>query len=328
MKSMQFIKWTIGIVLFILILYIGNVFSIKSLPRINIYPLFLVFITTICFSIIHNIRWISIVEVLRQRPKEKKISFFNYYRWLVNSYVMGLIIPIDISFVGVRMFYMHRENMMMPHNAIFSLLFDRLLDLIVFIPFLIPTILFTLKITSYTNTLMLILILYCIVFIFISKEKSFLMFLKVYNTVINIIFKAQFMKKIFNVNTIPLTDYTLFKPKTLYAVFGLSIIKYLLLGVKYYFLGVALNVNLSFAMSILIISLIQVSCMINITPGGLGIVELGTYGTMKLIGIDEAQILPFVLGQRIIFTACMVIIALLTNIASSISHNLRIQNVE
>jgi uncharacterized membrane protein YbhN (UPF0104 family) len=52
---------------------------------------------------------------------------------------------------------------------------------------------------------------------------------------------------------------------------------------------------------------IQLSGLINLTPAGLGVVELGTYGALLLMGISRAQILIFVIGQRVLLSLMLLL---------------------
>jgi uncharacterized membrane protein YbhN (UPF0104 family) len=73
-------------------------------------------------------------------------------------------------------------------------------------------------------------------------------------------------------------------------------------------------VNLSLLQSLFVIPVIQISGVINITPGSLGVLELGSWGALLLIGIPKDQILRFVLGQRILLTASLLFLILLNHL--------------
>jgi len=62
------------------------------------------------------------------------------------------------------------------------------------------------------------------------------------------------------------------------------------------------------------------------TPAGLGIYDFGWYGALKLAGVPDSEIIPFVLGQRAfitIFTLLFTFTAFsLKQIHSKINFNL------
>ena len=98
-----------------------------------------------------------------------------------------------------------------------------------------------------------------------------------------------------------------FSQSSVHQIIGWSLIKYFFLGLRFYFTGQALGVQFSFIKSFFFLPFIQLSGLINLTPAGLGVVELGTYGALLLMGISRAQILIFVLGQRILLSLMLVL---------------------
>jgi uncharacterized membrane protein YbhN (UPF0104 family) len=63
--------------------------------------------------------------------------------------------------------------------------------------------------------------------------------------------------------------------------------------------------------------------MLNITPGGLGIVEMGSYGALKFMGVPEPKIMVFVVGQRILVSGMTIGFALLNHLVFIIGLRLR-----
>jgi uncharacterized membrane protein YbhN (UPF0104 family) len=63
--------------------------------------------------------------------------------------------------------------------------------------------------------------------------------------------------------------------------------------------------------------------MLNITPGGLGTVELGSYGALKLMGVPDSKIMVFIVGQRILISCIVVVFALLSHLIFLIGSKLR-----
>lgn len=99
-----------------------------------------------------------------------------------------------------------------------------------------------------------------------------------------------------------------------------TVVAYLLLVLRFFFTGLALNVNLSILQSLFILPVIQMSGLVNITPASLGVLELGSWGALLLIEVPKDQILRFVLGQRILLTAVMLCLLLLNQFLFLLRH--------
>jgi uncharacterized membrane protein YbhN (UPF0104 family) len=99
---------------------------------------------------------------------------------------------------------------------------------------------------------------------------------------------------------------------------GWNTIKYIFLCLRFYFTGLALGIRFPLLQSFFFLPFVQLSGLINITPGGLGFVEMGTYGALYLMGVPHAQILLFVVGQRILLFSIFIILFLLTRLFSLI----------
>jgi uncharacterized protein (TIRG00374 family) len=104
---------------------------------------------------------------------------------------------------------------------------------------------------------------------------------------------------------------------------GWSFLKYLFLAFRFYFTGKALGVDFSPLQGFFFIPFIQLVGMLNITPGGLGIVEMGSYGALKFMGVPEPKIMVFVVGQRILVSGMTIGFALLNHLVFIIGLRLR-----
>ena len=91
-----------------------------------------------------------------------------------------------------------------------------------------------------------------------------------------------------------------FDTASIFRIAGWSVIKYFSLSFRFYFTGQALGIPISWGQGFFFIPFIQLTGLINITPAGLGVTEMGTYGALFLMGVPKSQILIFVFGQRIL----------------------------
>jgi uncharacterized protein (TIRG00374 family) len=316
MKKKLLFQWSLGIAFLVVVFYLGDVSSLARLPRVNWHLVFFAFLATLCFFVIHNLRWMDIVRGLRLTDEKAGLPFMDFLRWLVNSYVMGMVVPADLSLVGVRMFYLHRSNTVPPQAALFSLLLDRCLDLVVFVLFLVPAMFFFLKMGGLAGASVLFLALLCLVLFFIAfrKEKAFDLLVGAYAWALKIFARLPVLKNKLKKDVTASIGDCRFSEGLIYRILGWSLLKYFAAALRFYLLGLIFGADFSLLQAVLVMPLIQASFLINITPAGLGIVELGTYGALALMGVEESKILLFVVGQRVLFSSFMIGSALIVNL--------------
>lgn len=114
-----------------------------------------------------------------------------------------------------------------------------------------------------------------------------------------------------------------FREGSVHQLMGWSFLKYFFLALRFYFTGQAFGVDFSLLQGFFFIPFIQLVGMLNITPGGLGIVELGSYGALKFMGVPESKIMVFVVGQRILLSCIIIGLALMNHLVYIIGSSLR-----
>jgi uncharacterized protein (TIRG00374 family) len=296
------IQWGLGILLFLFLLYMGGVTEISRLPEVHWVYVFMLFLSTVGFTLSHNSRWKVIVD---NTLIGKEGNFFSLYRYLVNSYAVGTVIPMDISLLGLRSYYLNRfQNIPMP-MAIFSVLLDRLLDLVILLMMALPSFLYITRVTSINQSSSIVLVLFAGLFslAFWKKWTTFHFLLEIYQRLLVRFFsKVPFPgPRMVEGSDGGRTDCH-FSQSSVNQIIGWTLIKYIFLSLRFYLTGQALGIQFPVIKSFFFLPFIQLSGLINVTPAGLGVVELGTYGALFLMGISSSQILIFVLGQRVLLS--------------------------
>lgn len=316
-------KVLFAILLLGLLAYFGDVSSLKHLPEMKWGFVFLIFLCTLFFTLSHNFRWKGIVDHI---SGEKRESFSSLLRYLLNSYALGIFIPMDISLLGVRSYYLKQSQQLSMALSIFSVLLDRFLDVIVFVVLAIPSFLFITKAAS-TSLSMLIVILSLLGLSWLvhwKKGDTFSFLLQWYHFgLVHIFSKLPVLRKrIPPKGALPEMECH-FDEASVFQIMGWNFIKYIFLSLRFYFTGQALGVQFSLVNSFFIIPIVQLSAFVNITPGGLGVLEAGTYGALLLLGISKSQILLFVFGQRILLIVTLLCLVLITHLLSFVQSRWR-----
>jgi uncharacterized protein (TIRG00374 family) len=294
------IQWGLALLLVFLLFTLGDVSQLAHLSEVHWEFVLLVFLSNVGFTLAHNARWKEIVDNLSE---EKGSKFFSLYRSLVDSYAIGKIIPMDVSLLGLRSYYLKRFQNITMSTAIFSVLLDRFLDLILFSMMALPSFLFISKVASITQSMLVFLLLLNVqgFIIFWKKGETFYFFLWLYRTfLVHWLSKIPFLRARISEGAKAGMEIHPFHFPSVVRIMAWNYIKYVFLCLRFFFTGLALEIHIPLVSSFFFMPLVQLSGLINITPGGLGVVELGTYGALLLMEIPKPQVLVFVFGQRIL----------------------------
>jgi uncharacterized protein (TIRG00374 family) len=293
-------QWGLALLLIFLLFYFGDVSNLVRLPEIHWNAVFLLFLCNAAFSLAHNFRWKLIVDHI---SGEKKESFFSLYRYLLNSYALGLVVPLDVSLVGVRTYHLSQSKQLQTSLAIFSALLDRFLDVILFLIMALPSFLFITKAVSAPLAMLVVLLLLVGLSLLIrwKKGETFAFLLKGYRSgFVGIFSRVPFFRKWIAPKGEVAEMACQFDQSSVSQIMSWNVIKYIFLTFRFYLTGQALGVHFSPVQGFFFIPFIQLSGFVNFTPGGLGVVEAGTYGALLLMGIPKSQILLFVVGRRVL----------------------------
>ena len=298
--------WGLGLLLILLLFILGDASQLVSLPEIHWGALVLLFVSNAGFTIAHNFRWKGIVENL---SPSRPIGFFTLYRFLIDSYAIGKVIPMDVSLLGVRSYYLSRLEGSSVSIAVFSVLLDRFLDVIIFLSMALPSFLLITRTTDAISSFLILALLLVGQGVVLSwkKGESFRFLFSSYRFILarwgsKIPFLRNRMKGGIDVTGGP----GQFTFRSVIKIMTWNYIKYIFLSLRFFLTGQALGISFPIIQSFFFLPFVQLSGLINVTPGGIGVVEAVTYGALLLMGLPTSQILIFIVGQRVLLTAMFV----------------------
>jgi uncharacterized membrane protein YbhN (UPF0104 family) len=67
--------------------------------------------------------------------------------------------------------------------------------------------------------------------------------------------------------------------------------------------------------------IVQISRVFSFTPGSLGVLEAGWYAVLSLGGIDGSLIIAFLIGQRVLISTFVLILAAVTQLVTVLWHS-------
>jgi uncharacterized protein (TIRG00374 family) len=308
-------QWGLALVLLLaLIFFLGDFSQLKTLPKVRWDYVFLAFLCNVGFTLSHNFRWKGIVENL---SPTKRSDFFSLYRYLIDSYAIGKIIPMDVSLVGLRSYYLKEFQKIPISTALLSVLLDRFLDVILFLILAVPSFLLITKATSpdQSFSIFLMILLGFALIVAWKKGDTFHFFLNLYRLVIiRWLSKVPWVGHRMKEGIEETEDPHPFRAGSVVQIMAWNFVKYIFLSFRFYLTGRALGISFPFVQSFFFLPFVQLSGLINVTPGGLGILEMGTYGALFFMGVTRSQILIFVLGQRILLFPMFLILFVLTHL--------------
>ncbi len=325
MKRKLLLQWLLGILFLGLLFAIGDARSLLRLPSVDWRAVVFVALGTILFALAHNLRWMEIVGIVAHERGRRAGDFLDFFRWLMNSYVVGMVVPTDLSLAGLRVFYMNKSKVLGPEVGLFSVLLDRAFDLLVFGLFALTSLLYFGRILNGPESVAALLCLVGLTFlVFLALGgRSIALIVKAYRWAFGLLRHIPLLRRrMGDGGSAPLETAAFGRP-AIALIVALSIIKYLCMVMRFYFLGQAFGTGLSWFHAILVVPLVQAAFLVSLTPGGLGVVELGTYGALMLGGVAEERILLFVVGQRVIVSCTVVGTALAAHIATVVRTGLR-----
>ena len=155
-----------------------------------------------------------------------------------------------------------------------------------------------------------------LVFLFLlwKNEEVFGFLIKTYFLGIKLVLKIPFLRKWRKFKTIESFPNTTLKRNTVCGLMAYSFLKYVFIALRFYCIGLTFGVTFTFFEAFFAASLVQLTGFINITPGGLGVMEIGSYGALKVIGASNPEAVVFVVGQRVLTFCSIIVLTVIINL--------------
>lgn len=308
-------QWLLALSLLAISIYYWGLSDVLKISVVRWHAIGLVFLFTACFTFIHNVRWLTVLKVLLPGSPRKKLDFLQFYQWLMNSYAVGLFVPSDVSLVGVRTFFMKQYKDVKTSTAFLSVLLDRLFDVVVLIVVIVSAFLMLLgKTRSGMFIVPIVIVGLLFGFLLWKNDEVFALLIILYFRCINLVLKLPILKKWRKYETIETFSYGPLKRNTVCSLMAWSFLKYIFIALRFYAIGLVFGITFTFFDAFFAASLVQLAGFINVTPGGLGIIEMGSYGALKVIGASHPEAVAFAVGQRILVSCIILALAAAINL--------------
>ncbi|MDA3916250.1 MAG: lysylphosphatidylglycerol synthase transmembrane domain-containing protein [Deltaproteobacteria bacterium] len=304
----------IGLLLFFSFIYFSGWDRIRQLGQLKLLPLVLIFIFTFGITSCVSFRWGGLVNAIGERRVAK---WHEYYHYFIVSRVLGFVLPKDVTDFFGRTGLINRLHSLSIGRSGVSVILDRFFDLLSVLIFFCASLPYWLGFVDLGQGIALMvglsLIIYLDILFFYRSFFKVLLWMAAIG--IKFINQMPILKKIsFNPEVFYLLDRKIISISLL-----LSALKFCLTALRFIFIASALQISIPVSLIVLGTPLGQLTYIIAITPGGLGIFEAGWFGILLAGGIDSGPALLFVVGQRILIVTCILFIFMIIQL--SFFHN-------
>jgi uncharacterized protein (TIRG00374 family) len=259
---------------------------------------------------IFALRWSILANSL---STSGKISAFNCFFYSISSLAAGLLFAQSASLIVVRAGALNRfENMPLP-RSLASVLIDKLFDLSYIVLFIVPTMLFLFKVVTIEQAFWIALALFAAVSLLIvfryglwSRSIQWLIL-----TAVKIMRRLPLLKNLRLLDQLEkfenLQALELLQQSTISRAYWLTALGEIALVLRSCLIAQAVGLDVSPLAIFMGITLTQMSLLIALTPGGLGITEAAWYIALESAHVDSGAIGVFLIAHRVFQSATIAV---------------------
>ncbi|MCP4147598.1 MAG: flippase-like domain-containing protein [bacterium] len=288
--------------------YTGFSFSefFKRITRIPFGFILLILAVTWLFVTANAARWSAIVRQIsgnREFPK----GFFFYYVSI--SYLAIFFVSGTFGNIGVKSLSLKYKKDIKIIDGSFTVVMEHVLNVLVILLMLLPSFLYVAKILPAPVAAGLSLLFLLLVYVLLKKyyRKALTIIARTLSLIKKIAGKLPLIKKLTDTQSqeLQFTDHD--NREFIVKLFALSVVVYTACLLRPYIYTFALGVEVPLLPFILAYPFVYIISAVGITPGSLGLTELGYVGMLMMLGIGKEEAALFVVGMRLLNIASMLV---------------------
>lgn len=310
----------VGVAIFLgLIWYSGT----SDLSRVlEADPIWLIgaFVCTIFITTFWARRWALLTNRL---SGSSTVSGWWYYHCLILSRAVSMFVPESVGRFGTGTLALRLSQGVPVTIGLYSLVLDRLFDLLTALTLVLPAILFVLEIWPAVFSYALYILILGLLWVILEvKHRTITIFmLKSYAWLITIGSNIPVIGSRFRPLEICEKEFkSLPTAQDMRKIYFNNLGKLLFVVLRWYSLALAFHLPVSFAWMFFGSSIVQISRVFSFTPGSLGVLEAGWYAVLSLGGVDGPLIIAFLIGQRVLIATFVLILAAITQLVTVFWH--------
>jgi len=296
------IGYLIGLALFGAIIYLGGIGSIQATlsPRLDF--LLLCFAANLLLFVTSSLRWGYVINKIEGY---KVCSYYNYFVFFMSGRFLGQYISRAGGDLLLRPALLNRVNGVALKKGIYATFLEKTFDLMLILILIIPAVLYLFKITPGYISLLIAITSFAALLVFsVQRSSKFLGTFKrallwggfalKKTPLLNRLARDKYLEKINN-----LDKFKLLEKKTLHYLLAMTFVRLIFVIGRLYFLVAALGLSIPLSTLLVGIPVAQLSLILALTPGALGVLEGGWYAVFAIAGIAPAERSAFLIGQRV-----------------------------
>lgn len=319
-KFVRTILGIVGIIIFVIILYLGGTEALSRVAHGDPVYLFATLLAIGGITLVGSLRWRLLVSALTRQPP---LPIRQIYHYNILGRFISLFAPRGVGDFAGRPLALRAGGGSTLGMAVYSTFLDRMFDYILMAILVVPALLYVARIISIEVGAILSLILVVVFFFIVSTR-----FGPVIRWVNKIMGKIAVM-----VNRVPVLS-TLFSQErvkmlrqledididviTAGSAYLFTVLQISLIILRSYFIGRALDVDLSYLLLLLASPIAQLGQLLAFTPGALGFRELGWYSVLQASNIPTDDLLTFLVGHRAYIYFCIIVLTLISQVINFI----------
>jgi len=317
-KITRFVSLLVAAALVGLVIYLTGWENIRSLRIVNPIALFLSAAAFTCVILVTSFRWRFITQLLTGQPTA---SLGLYYHYMVTMRFLGLISTQSIGDLVIRPLFLWKGDEVSLERALISSFVDKCFDLAfaTFFLALAATIAFKLESAGIVAAALVAII--CLVFIFrmnrlVHTGRSWVA--KGVGAVSRWMDPEKTFGNWLNRLGAKLTEGKEIPPipfKEASIALGITAVRLSLLASFFWLLSIACGLNFPFHIIFLCLPVVQFTSSVPLTPGSLGVSEIGWVGALTALGHSPVEAGSFAIAARVFFTLLILVLAGISNLA-------------
>lgn len=305
----------IGILLFYFVIHIsGKSFFtlLKKSTNVRYYYVLAAFAVSYIGFVLNVKRWkllMSCYTDVKSLPK----GFIFYNTGL--GLLIGSFLPI-FGYIGTKAVSCKLEHNISAPKTVYATSIEYLIGGTVVISMLVPSILYTLNILSVSSGII------GIVIITIGLIVGFSPYYRItlntlgsfFSYVVLKLNRISFLKRKINKDLFNPNGFSSIDKRTSTKLVCLTLLMYYTVFIRYFIYLKAFNIHVNALEFVLLFSIGYALSSLGITPGNLGIAELGWFGVLSIVGTSNDSAALYAVGQRIINLGVMILLSVMSYI--------------
>lgn len=307
-----------GIVLIAALVGVGGGDRLALLLNIRVLPFLGAAVCTFLLIVLMALRWKIAIAGMTGAPAPRLTLLARY---VLSGRVLGLVIPKDLSDIGLRTFYLKAEHDHRLIDAASSVFADRIADIFVCLVFAVPAVMFWSGLIHdvYFS-------LGCMVAFGVAGGA---LFVCAGNAAFGIPARLlDFFRMLFGKSARYAGAEYVFSRSSLMNIYLLTLCKFVFSAARVVLVAAAFCLSISPVYLVVGLPVAQLSYLVAFTPGGLGIHEMGWYLVLRLASVSPADTVAFAVGLRVFSTLVIAVLWGAPHVFTLVSRNDEDQNIE